>query len=223
MLFAVAEVDPDCVELIEFISFYQCFVTEKHDVAMLLAGLPGKVSDLLIEDRVSFVRRSFQRRLTSIPDDDVREALKATIEDNGKAASDDVLDALVAAARGFPYAMQLLGYGAWRYTGEEKSISLEAVERAIGRAAQEMESSVVRPTLRECTTRELEYLQAMAEDEGPSSTGDIARRMGIGMTNASNLRRRLIDRGVIKGERMGLVSFDMPVLEAYLREHPGEW
>ena len=41
MLFAVAEVDPDCVELIEFISFYQCFATVKRDVAMLLAGLPG--------------------------------------------------------------------------------------------------------------------------------------------------------------------------------------
>ena len=86
-----------------------------------------------------------------------------------------------------------------------------------------MESAVVRPTLRECTTRELEYLQAMAEDEGPSQTSDIAQRMGIGMTNASNLRRRLIDRGIIKSLRMGFVAFDMPILESYLREHPDEW
>ena len=223
VLFTVDEVDPSCAELIEFISFYQCFVTEKRDVAMLLAGLPGKVSDLLVEDQVSFVRRSFQRRLASVPDDDVREAFKATIEGNGKSASDDVLDELVAAARGFPYAMQLLGYGAWRYTGEGESITREAVERAIRRSAQEMENAVIRPTLRECTARELEYLQAMTVDEGPSVTGDIAQRMGIGMTNASNVRRRLIDRGVIRSERMGLVAFDMPVLEAYLREHPGEW
>ena len=223
VLFTVDEVDPGCTELIEFISFYQCFVTEKRDVAMLLAGLPGKVSDLLIEDRVSFVRRSFQRRLTSIPDDDVREAFKATIESNGKTAPGDILDELVAATRGFPYAMQLLGYGAWRYTGEGESITHEAVKRAIRRSAQEMEGAIVRPTMRECTTREIEYLQAMAEDEGPSATSDIARRMGIGMTNASNLRRRLIDRGIIKSERMGLVVFDMPILEAYLREHPGEW
>ncbi len=73
VLFTLDEVDPTCAELIEFISFYQLFVTEKRDVAMLLAGLPGKVSDLLIDDHVSFVRRSFQRRLASIPDDDVRE------------------------------------------------------------------------------------------------------------------------------------------------------
>ena len=223
VLFTVDEVDPACAELIEFISFYQIFVTEKRDVAMLLAGLPAKVSDLLIADRVSFVRRSFQRRLTSIPDDDVREAIKATIEGNGKTVSDDVLDTLVEAAQGFPYAMQLLGYGAWRYTGDGNSITHESVERAIRRTAQEMENTVIRPTLRECTTRELEYLQAMTEDEGPSVTSDIAQRMGIGMTNASNLRRRLIDRGIIKSMRMGLVAFDMPILEAYLREHPGEW
>ena len=223
VLFTVDEVDPDCAELIEFISFYQLFVTEKRDVAMLLAGLPAKVSDLLIADRVSFVRRSFQRRLTSIPDIDVREAIRATIEGNGKAAPDEVLDMLVEAAQGFPYAMQLLGYGAWRYTGDGESITRKSVELAISRTAQEMESAVIRPTLRECTTRELEYLQAMTEDEGPSVTSDIAQRMGIGMTNASNLRRRLIDRGIIKSMRMGLVAFDMPVLEAYLREHPGEW
>ena len=65
--------------------------------------------------------------------------------------------------------------------------------------------------------------KAMTADEGSGVTSDIARRMGIGMTNASNLRRRLIDRGIIKSMRMGLVAFDMPILEAYLREHPGEW
>ena len=223
VLFTVDEVDPSCAELIEFISFYQIFVTEKRDVAMLLAGLPDKVSDLLIEKHVSFVRRAFQRRLTSIPDDDVREAFKATIESGGKTILDDALDMLVEAAQGFPYALQLLGYGAWRYAGESEKITQDAVERAIRRTSQEMESTVVRPTLRECTTRELEYLQAMAEDEGPSQTSDIAQRMGIGMTNASNLRRRLIDRGIIKSLRMGFVAFDMPILESYLREHPGEW
>ena len=63
----------------------------------------------------------------------------------------------------------------------------------------------------------------MAKDEGPSVTSEIARRMGISMTNASNLRRRLIDRGIIKNMWMGLVSFDTPVIERYLKDHSGEW
>lgn len=97
------------------------------------------------------------------------------------------------------------------------------VERAIVRTGQEMENSIVRPTLYECSTRELEYLQAMAEDEGASVTSEVAQRMGISMTNASNLRRRLIDRGIVRSPRMGLVAFDMPVIKAYLREHPNVW
>ena len=60
----------------------------------------------------------------------------------------------------------------------------------------------------------------MAADEGPSITSEVAARIGISMTNASNLRRRLIDRGVIKDLRMGLVDFDMPAFKTYLKEHP---
>ncbi len=223
VLFTVDEVDPACPELIEFISFYQSFVTERRDVAMLLAGLPGKVLDLLVDEHVSFVRRAFQRRLTGISNTDVREAVRATVEDNGKAIEADALDMLVEAAQGFPYAMQLLGYSAWLHAKENAAITREDVEWAAERASFEMENAVIRPTLYECTTRELEYLVAMTQDEGPSVTSDIAQRMGIGMTNASNLRRRLMDRGIITSPRMGVVAFDMPVLETYLRAHPYVW
>ncbi|MDO4796639.1 MAG: helix-turn-helix domain-containing protein [Coriobacteriales bacterium] len=74
------------------------------------------------------------------------------------------------------------------------------------------------PTLRELRPREIEYLYAMLQDEGPSSTSEIARRMGISMTNASNLRRRLIEHGVIREVRMGQVEFEMPLLDEYLRD-----
>jgi Mn-dependent DtxR family transcriptional regulator len=58
---------------------------------------------------------------------------------------------------------------------------------------------------------------AMAQDDGPSSTSDIAHRMGISMTNASNLRRRLITRGVIGEVRLGQVGFELPMLREFLR------
>lgn len=45
----------------------------------------------------------------------------------------------------------------------------------------------------------------------------------MGMTNASNIRRRLIDRVIINDLRMGLVDFDMAIFRTYLREHPAQW
>ena len=222
-LFVIDEVSPDCKELVDFISIYQAFVIEGRDVALLLAGLPSNVSDLLLDRRVSFIRRAVQRRLAIIPDEDIRDAVQATLDSYGKTMADTALDMLVQAAGGFPYAMQLIGYHAWRYAGENEEISVANVEKAIRRAGQEMEHTVIRPTLQECPLRELQYLQAMTLDAGPSVTSDIAKRLGISMTNASNLRRRLIDRGLIKNVRMGVVAFDMPLIETYLREHPEEW
>ena len=202
---------------------YQIFVTQKRDVAMLLAGLPSKVSDLLIEDHVSFICRAFQRRLRSIPDADIRDAILTTIEQNGKTIDEDALENAVAASQGFPYAMQLVGFGAWKYAGDSICITSEHMERGISRSAQEMEHSVILPTLRECSPREVEYLITMATQDAPCVTSEIARKMGISMTNASNIRRRLIDRGIIIDLKMGLVDYDMPIIKTYLRDHPAEW
>ena len=220
VLFTIDEANPECEELIEFISFFQLFVSESRDVAMLIAGLPSMVSALLQNDYVSFVRRAFQRHLGSIPDEDVKDAFLSTVAENGKAIGEDALDLAVKASEGFPFAMQLIGYSAWRYAKDDGELTRAHVEKAVRRAYQEMEHSVVQPTLRECSQREVEYLAAMAVDDGPSITSDVAARMGISMTNASNLRRRLIDRGVIKDLRMGLVGFDMPAFRPYLKEHP---
>ena len=223
VLFTIDEVDPDCEELIEFISFFQIFVTQKRDVAMLLAGLPSKVSDLLVDEHVSFIRRACQRHLKSISDEDIRDAILQTIEQNGKTIEEDALNSAVETSQGFPFAMQLVGFGAWKYAGESGCITCEHMERSIRRTAQEMEHSVILPTLRECSTREVEYLTVMAQADGPCVTSDIARKMGISMTNASNIRRRLIDRGIIIDLKMGLVEFDMPIIKTYLRDHPAEW
>lgn len=45
----------------------------------------------------------------------------------------------------------------------------------------------------------------------------MAKRLGVSMTNASNVRRRLIEQGLIREVRMGLVDFDMPLLKEYLQ------
>lgn len=80
-----------------------------------------------------------------------------------------------------------------------------------------MERSVFAPTLQELRPRELQHLQAMAQDDGPSTTSGVAKRMGIGVTNASNLRWRLIEHGVISEVRMGVVDIEIPMLREWLR------
>ena len=218
LLVTIDEVGPDCDDLIEFISTYQNFVSEERDVALLMAGLPGRVSDLLLDKNVSFVRRAFHRPLKPIGAGDVEHALRETIVQYGGTITPDALARAAHATQGFAYAIQLIGFYLWMFGAPDFSFGMADVEQAITLMKDAMASSVIIPTLRELTPREVEYLDAMAPDDAPSQTSEIARRMGISMTNASNLRRRLIAFGAIREVRMGRVEFDIPLLRDFLRE-----
>lgn len=216
-LVTIDEIDPSCEELIDFIDTYQHFVTEERDVALLMAGLPGQVSALLQDKSVSFIRRAFQRHLRPIGRYDVEEVICETLASKGKTIDDDALAVAVDVTHGLAFAVQLVGYYLWRVSGSNTNIDLPASERAARISRNELVNSIVEPKLSELTQRELEYVTAMAQDEGPSSTSDVAARMGISMTNASNLRRRLITYGIIVDKRMGVVDFDLPIMREYLR------
>lgn len=218
LLFTIDEVDPACDELIEFVSVYQHLVTEDRDVAMLLAGLSSMAYGLMDNRYVSFVRRAFQRTLWSISTIEVERALLDTFEGDGHAITPEASRIAAEATGGFAFAIQVVGYYLWRQGSPEAAISERDVRAAIPLARREMGNAVIVPTLRELTTREEQYLYAMAPDDGPSSTGDVARRMGISMSNASNLRRRLIDRRVICEVRLGQVDFEVPMMRDCLRE-----
>ena len=217
LLVTIDELDPTCEELIDFIDTYQHLVTEGRDVALLMAGLPSKVSTLLLDESVSFIRRAFQRRLDPINRYEVEEALFATITGNDKQIDQEALSFAAEATQGFAFAIQLVGYYLWRFGYGHDVITVDDAHAAVNYAKKEILNAIVEPSLRELTQRELEYLEAMALDDGPLATSVVAQRMGISMTNASNLRRRLIDRGLIAEVSYGVVDFVMPVMRDYLR------
>ena len=115
LLVTIDELDPTCEELIDFIDTYQHLVTEGRDVALLMAGLPSKVSTLLLDESVSFIRRAFQRRLDPINRYEVEEALFATITGNDKQIDQEALSFAAEATQGFAFAIQLVGYYLWRF------------------------------------------------------------------------------------------------------------
>lgn len=217
LLITVDEVNPNCKELIDYIDTYQNFVSEGRDVALLMAGLPGQVMSLLLDKNVSFVRRAFQRPLLAIDQLEVEEALVETLASKGKSIDDEALAIAAKATRGFAFAIQLVGFFLWRYSRGRDVITVEDAERAAVRSARELERAVLEPTLQELSQRELQYVQAMALDDGPSSTSDVAHRMGIGMTNGANIKKRLIAHGVVREIKMGVVDFLMPMMREYVR------
>lgn len=61
----------------------------------------------------------------------------------------------------------------------------------------------------------MEYLLAMTEDAGASSTGKIAARLGVGASALTSTRRLLVSRQVIEPTARGYVAFSIP----FTREH----
>lgn len=58
LVISVDEIDPSIPEMVELVTTYQHFVRENRKVALIMAGLPYKVSALLSgKPRLSFVVR----------------------------------------------------------------------------------------------------------------------------------------------------------------------
>ena len=216
LLIVVDEVRVDLEDMIQLASVYQHFVREGRKVALLMAGLPSKVSALLRDDSVSFLRRASYHQLGRVDDGAVRDALRKTVEAGGRSIESSALDCAVRAIEGFPYMMQLVGYRMW------DEISAQDVVRGTEYAERDIERKILETTYRELSRGDLRFLYAMLEDEGvESSTRDIGARLGKKANYVSQYKRRLLAQGVLEDRGHGMVSIAIPRFRDYLNRRRG--
>lgn len=218
LLLTVDEVNPSLPELVELVAVYQHFIREGRKVALLMAGLPGKISSLLNDETVSFLRRAQQFSLTRIEDFDVEEALRMTIEENGRTADARGIELAVQAIAGFPFLLQLVGYRSWNMRSVEEKISAQDFKGGIEAARREMQARILDATYRELSEGDRKFAAAMLEDEGKSRVSDLAKRLGWSAAQTSQYRKRLIDAGVVESRERGVVEFSLPFFKEFLRE-----
>ena len=215
LLITIDEISVKDDGLKKIIETFQHLVRERRNVAVMMAGLPGNVSSLLTDERVSFVRRAFKHNLEAISTGEVAYAIKQTVESGGRRIDDDAMWLAAEETEGFAFMIQLIGYHMWRQSPGNESITKEDVLSAVAFARRDMESSVFEDTLMELTSREKEFLCAMSfEDE--SAMIDVADRMGITLNNAVHIKRRLAERGVVVPAGRGRVRFAQKSLGAYV-------
>ena len=219
LLVSIDEVTVELDEMVQFASVYQHFVREDKRIGVVMAGLPYQVSELITDKRISFLRRSRQRKLGRILDGDVENAFLATVEDAGKGITPEALAAVVEAAGGFPFMMQLVGYRTWA-AARNDVITLEDAERGIAQAADEFRTGVIETTYGELSKNDRRFCEAMLEDAHASDLSDIARRMGVKSNYAAQYKRRLLIAGVI-AERGSSLAFAIPGFRGYLEDLTG--
>lgn len=219
LLITIDEVNPALDEMILFAGIYQLLIREDRKIALLMAGLPHNVSLLLNDVSVSFLRRSSQKYLGRIEDYDVEKAFQETAASGGKRVTANALKLASEGIYGFPFMLQLVGFRAWKESGDKTEINSDDIAAGICLAKKDMETRVLKTTLDEVPDVGLQFLTAMLKDKESSSLSDIAQRMGKSSSYVSNYRKRLLEKGLIEQSGRGKIQFALPMLRNYLEEY----
>ncbi len=221
LMVTVDEVQAGSDDLRELALITQHLVREGREFAVVMAGLPSAVSDLLRADTqervLTFLRRADKRVLADVDVDEVRDALQRTFAEHGRILSSEAADAAAHATYGYPFLIQLVGFHVWR-AAETDAVSLADVERGVEAARERLGSLVTETALADLSRRDRDVLEAMAVEDGPSRMSDLATRSGMSKQQANHYRARLIAAGVVTQVARGEVDFALPYLREYIRE-----
>lgn len=190
-----------------------------REVAFVGAGLPSSVADVLNDDVLTFLRRAERFSMGRVPAHEVERALREPVELAGRHIGDDALAVAVEGTQGYPFLIQLIGHRMWGVTPASDEISASDAHKAVDGAIRRVGRLIHEPALAGQSEVARSFLAAMALDDGPSKTADIASRLGVDANYVSQYRLRLIAAELIAPTRHGYVDFTLPYLRDYLRDH----
>ncbi|WP_165699948.1 ATP-binding protein [Ornithinimicrobium ciconiae] len=217
LLFTLDELQAvDRESVAAFAALYQHLVRDERDVALAAAGLPVGVGKLLQHRGTTFLRRAERVQLGPLSTTEVIDALRRTVTEAGGVVSEDALLTLAEVIHGYPYLLQLAGYRAWR-DADREPITVAHARATLPVLSERMGRLVHEPALRDLPQAQRSYLEAMSLDDGPSSTGAVAARLGLTAQHANVFRTRLIERELITPTGHGRVDYALPYLRDHLR------
>lgn len=211
-------------DMVAIATAVQHLVSEDMDIAVVIAGLPELVSDLLNDKVLTFMRRAKREVLAEVPIDEVQASFLDTFNAAGMALGEELACQAARATYGYPYMVQLVGYNIWdqvvsREHTSDAAVTQKDVEDGIKAANDELGMAVCEPELASLSDKSVQYLAALARFDGPTATAEVAQAMGATPQYANTYRRRLLDEHVIVEPRRGEVDFALPYLRTYLREN----
>ncbi|MDQ0238160.1 hypothetical protein J2S94_000219 [Arthrobacter bambusae] len=210
----------DRAELAQLAANVQHFIQDRLPIALIFAGLPSAVSDLLNEGVATFLRRADKIDLHAAAVRDVETSFTETFAAAGITIDPDLVHKAATTTGGYPFLIQLVGYFLWREAENNNGgLSSAAVDRAIAAAIRRNERVVIEAALAAASAKDQEILHAMAIDDGPSTAGDIVRRTGSRPTLVAKYRTRLLAAGLIESTGHGKTDFAIPGLREYLRKN----
>jgi AAA ATPase domain len=183
------------------------------------AGLPHLPS--VLSASKSYSERLFRyARIDRLDREAADQALIAPAEREDVLFKQDALDALYAAADGYPYFVQAYGKVTWDVAAASP-ISAADVAVAAPEAEGELAVGFFGSRYERATPAEREYMRAMAAiGDDPVPTSSVAEELGRRPSSLSPARDGLIKKGLIYSSERGLIAFTVPHFGRFLRSQP---
>jgi hypothetical protein len=186
------------------------------------AGLPHLPA--VLSASKSYSERLFRYlRIDRLDREAADRALLAPAEREDVTFHPAALDALYAAADGYPYFVQAYGKVTWDVAAASP-ITADDVAVAAPVAEAELAVGFFGSRYDRATPAEREYMHAMAELGGPSgaavATSEVAVSLGRKPASLSPARDSLIKKGLVYSAERGQIAFTVPHFGRYLLSHP---
>ena len=217
VLLLVDEVNPALEQMRSLATAYQEIAVEEKDIAIVMAGLPNAVSDVLNYKTLTFLNRAHKVRLDPLPTESVDAYFAQAFPQAGVRIGEELRRKAARATEGSPYLLQVVGHCIVQYARDDGTVTEDVLDQALRSARATFKEDVCETTLAALSGKDIEFLRAMAEDDGSSSMADVAQRMGKSADYAQKYRKRLIDGGIVSVPRRGSVAFAVPLLADYLK------
>jgi hypothetical protein len=148
------------------------------------------------------------------------QALLAPAQREGADFEQDALDALYAAADGYPYFVQAYGKVTWD-VATASPVTAQDVAVAGPQAEGELAVGFFGSRYERATPAERKYMRMMAQlGDDPVPTAQVAEELGVKPSSVSPARDGLIKKGLIYSSERGLIAFTVPHFGRFLRAQP---
>jgi hypothetical protein len=183
------------------------------------AGLPHLPS--VLSASKSYSERLFRyTRIDRLEREAADLALLAPAQREDVTFTSEALDALYAAADGYPYFVQAYGKVTWDVAASSP-VTAADVSMAAPEAEGELAVGFFGSRYERATPAEREYMRAMAATgDDPVPTSVVADELGRKPSSLSPARDGLIKKGLIYSSERGLIAFTVPHFGKFLRSQP---
>jgi hypothetical protein len=180
-----------------------------------LAGLPSLPR--VLSEAKSYSERLFTFHLIGKLDPvAAHEALTEPAGQEDVEWTDDAVQYVVEETGGYPYFLQEYGQATWN-VADGPSLDLADARLGASVGQNHLDTGFYRSRWERATPAQRAYLRAMAPDgEGPSSSSEVARRLGKTPTKLGPARDALIKKGLIYAPEHGQIAFTVPRMADFI-------